>query len=47
MATSHLRIGATYAKLVDAAADPATVAATSFDPHVEIDSIGSASEYTK
>lgn len=25
----------------------ATVAATSFDPHVEIDSIGSASEYTK
>lgn len=30
-------------------ADPytATVSATSFDPHVEIDSIGSASEYTK
>lgn len=25
----------------------ATVAATSFDPHVEIDSIGSASEYVK
>lgn len=31
MATSHLRIGATYAKLVDAAADPATVQALSPD----------------
>ncbi len=32
-----------------AGADPytATVAATSFDPHVEIDSLGSASEYVK
>ena len=31
MATSHLRIGATYAKLVDTAADPCTVQALSPD----------------